>query len=47
MIAQSHELTRLRALVEPETQRRQETGPRSESVTAFTPRVDDDDDKDG
>ena len=37
-VAQPHELTRLRALVEPATQRRQDTGPRSESVTAVTPR---------
>ena len=27
MVAQPHELTRLRALVEPVTQRRQDTGP--------------------
>ena len=44
-IAQPHELTRLRALVEPVTQRRQDTGPRSGSVTAVTLLVDDD--KDG
>ena len=44
MIAQPHELTRLRALVEPVTQRRQDTGPRSGSVTAVTPLVDDDKD---
>ena len=37
IIAQPHELTRLRALVEPVTQRRQDTGPRSGSVTAVTP----------
>ena len=42
IIAQPHELTQLRALVEPVTLRRQETGPRSESVTVVTPRVDDD-----
>ena len=45
IIAQPHELTRLRALVEPVTQRRQDTGPRSGSVTAVAPLVDDD--KDG
>ena len=44
IIAQPHELTRLRALVEPVTQRRQDTGPRSGSVTAVTPLVDDDKD---
>ena len=45
IIAQTLELTRLRALIEPLTQRRQDTGPRSRSVTAVTPLVDDD--KDG
>ena len=45
IVAQPHELPRLRALVEPVTQRRQDTGPRSGSVTAVTPLVDDD--KDG
>ena len=45
IVARPHELTRLRALVEPVTQRRQDTGPRSGSVTAVTPLVDDD--KDG
>ena len=45
IIAQPHELTRLRALVEPVTQRRQDAGPRSGSVTAVIPLVDDD--KDG
>ena len=45
IIAQPHELTRLRALVEPVTQRRQDTGPRSGSVSAVTSLVDDD--KDG
>ena len=42
VVAEPHELSRLRALVEPVTQRRQETGLRSGSVTAATPRVDDD-----
>ena len=42
IIAQPHELTQLRALVEPVTLQRQETGPRSESVTGVTPHVDDD-----
>ena len=45
IVAQPHELTRLRALVEPVTQRRRDTGPRTGSVTAVTPLVDDD--KDG
>jgi len=45
VVAEPHELSRLRALVEPVTQRRQDTGPRSESVTAATPLVDGD--KDG
>ena len=45
IVAQLHELTRLRALVEPVTQRRQVTGPRVGSVTAVTPLVDGD--KDG
>ena len=45
IVARPHELTRLRALVEPVTQRRQDTGPRSGSVTAVTPLVDGD--KDG
>ena len=45
MVAQPHELTWLRAQVEPVTQRRQGTGPRSGSVTAVTPPVDGD--KDG
>ena len=45
IVAQPHELTRLRALVEPVTQRRQDNGPRSGSVTAVTPLVDGD--KDG
>ena len=45
IVARPHELTRLRALVEPVTQRRQDTGPRSGRVTAVTPLVDDD--KDG
>ena len=45
IVAQLHELTRLRALVEPVTQRRQDAGPQSRSVTAVTPLVDDD--KDG
>ena len=44
VVAQPHELTRLRAPVEPVTQRRRDTGPRTESVTV-TPLVDDD--KDG
>ena len=45
IVAQPHELTWLRALVEPVTERRQDTGPRSGSVTAATPLVDGD--KDG
>ena len=45
VVAQPHELTGLRAPVEPVTQRRQDTGPRSGSVTAVTPLVSDD--KDG
>ena len=45
IVAQPHELTQLRAPVEPVTQRRLDTGPRSGSVTAVTPLVDDD--KDG
>ena len=45
IVAQPHELTRLRALVEPVSQRRLDTGPRSGSVTAVTPLVDGD--KDG
>ena len=45
MFAQSYELTRLRAKVEPVAQRQQETGLRSGSVTTVTPGVDDD--KDG
>ena len=45
VVAEPHELSRLRALVEPVTQRRQDTGPRSESVTAATSLVDGD--KDG
>ena len=45
IVAQPHEFTRLRAPVEPVTQRRQDTGPRSRSVTAVTPLVGDD--KDG
>ena len=45
IIAQPHELTRLRALVEPVTQRRQDTGPPSGSVSAVASLVDDD--KDG
>ena len=45
MVVQRDELTRLRTLVESVTQRRQDTGPRSGSVTAVTPPVDDD--KDG
>ena len=45
IVAQPHELPRLRALVEPVTQRRQDTGPRSGSVTVVTPLVNDD--KDG
>ena len=45
IVAQPHELTGLRALVEPVTERRQDTGPRSGSVTAATPLVDGD--KDG
>ena len=45
VVAQLHELTRLRALVEPVTQRRQDAGSRSGSLTAVTPLVDDD--KDG
>ena len=45
IVAQPHELTRLRAPVEPVIQRRQETGPRSGRVTAVTHRIDDD--KDG
>ena len=44
-VAQPHELTGLRAPVEPVTQRRQDTGPLSGSVTEVTPLVDDD--KDG
>ena len=44
IIAQPHELTRLRALVEPVTQRPQKTGSRSGRVTAVTPRVDYDED---
>ena len=45
IVAQPHELTRLRAPVEPVTQRRQDTSPRSRSVTAVTDLVNDD--KDG
>ena len=45
MVAQPHELTRLRALVEPVTQRRQDTGPWSGSVTAVAPLVNDDKDR--
>ena len=45
IVAQPHELTQLRALVEPVTQRRQDTSPRNGSVTAVTPLIDDD--KDG
>ena len=45
IVAQPHELTRLRAPVEPVTQRRQDTSPRSGSVTAVTPLIDHD--KDG
>ena len=45
IVAQPHELTWLRAQVEPVTQRRQDTGPRSGSVTAVTTPVDGD--KDG
>ena len=37
IVAQPHELPRLRAPVEPVTQRRQNTGPRSGSVTEVTP----------
>jgi len=43
--AERQELPRIRAPVEPLTQRRQDTSPRSGSVTALTPLVDDD--KDG
>ena len=45
IIAQPHELTWLIALVEPVTEQRQDTFPRSGSVTAATPLVDGD--KDG
>ena len=45
IVAQPHEFIRLRAPVEPVTQRRQDTSPRSTSVTAVTALVNDD--KDG
>ena len=45
IVAQPHELTRLRALVEPVTQRRRDTSPRSGSVTAVTPLIEDDKDR--
>ena len=45
VVAPPHELTQLRALVDPVTQRRQDTGPRSGNMTAVTPLVNDD--KDG
>ena len=42
IVAQLHKLTWLRALVKPVTQWRHDTGPQSGSVTAVTPRIDDD-----
>ena len=45
IVGQSHELTRLRAPVEPETLRRQDTSPRSRSVTAVTALVNADKDR--
>ena len=45
IVAQPHELNQLRALVEPVTQRRQDTGPQSGSMTAVTPL--NDNEKDG
>ena len=45
IVAQPHEFTRLRAPVEPVTQRRRDTSPRSGSVTAVTPLIEDDKDR--
>ena len=45
MVAQLHKLTQRRAMVEPVTQRRQDTGPWSGSVTAVAPLVNDDKDR--